>query len=84
MTTIEDSIMITLWSISAKADATPEQLAEFKEKLPPVVAAYRARLVDEPAIYAVFREIMGPDWEPMSDPRSTVQSTDNLPEGNTK
>lgn len=84
MSTIEDVIKVTLYAISAKAAATPEQLAQFNEKLPPVLAMYKANLVDEPMIYEVFTEIMGPDWEPVSDPRSTVQVTQDQPKGLTQ
>lgn len=64
MTTLAESLILTLTVGAASATATPEQRAELHDRLREILPRYRVFEVDETAVHAVITDVMGADWAP--------------------
>lgn len=66
MSALGGNLAFLMFVGAARADASPDQLAQLRERLPPLLDAYKAEGNPRPTMEAVI-DIMGPTWRPQGD-----------------
>jgi hypothetical protein len=65
------SMAFLLFIGAACADATPEQSAQLRERVKPLLGTYRTDGNPRPVLETVL-EVMGPDWQPTGEWRAWI------------
>lgn len=67
MTNLVDTMALVLFIGAARAEATPEQLEQLRERVKPAMHGRYKRTGDESEVRAIVADIMGADWEPNAE-----------------
>lgn len=61
---IVNVLAFTVYVAAARVDATPEQAAELRREILPLLDRYRAGEIHQDVIFRQVEQVMAPDWDP--------------------